>query len=318
MQRSASFPVMGKAVSLVVGTAMMASGCVAAFGVKPDRQDFLDDAQAACVKYHPQSWQDQRACLEFEKTYQWALKSRTTYIARARANEWAVYFGGAVALVSAGALGGLAAFGQTASDAYKIIPLVGAFVGGALAFFNNDEKAAAYYEAEASLEAALMEAERAVNPSEGMGREAAKYNAVLDVLGRKIEALENALRDKLMKNLKRVSKEDSAQLQDKLRTLTLVNRYRMVDVHQDPAKAGQIIVTLSAEVDQQDVSSLLSIAKVRIADRETKPSLINKESLIVPIPVELQKPGTTASQGVGLLIGDVVAGGVIIVSLTFP
>jgi hypothetical protein len=297
---------------------MMSSGCVAAFGVKPDRQDFLDDAQAACVKYHPQSWQDQRACLEFEKTYQWASKSRTTYISRARANEWAVYFGGAVAMVSAGALGGFAAFGQTASDAYKIIPLVGAFVGGALAFFNNDEKAAAYYEAEASLEAALMEAERTINPSEGVGRDVAKYNAALDVLGKKIEALESALREKLMKNLKRVSKEDSAQLQDKLRTLTLANRYRMVGVRQDPTKQEQIIVTLSAGVDQQDVSSLLSIAKLRIADRETTPSSINKESLIVPIPVELRKSGNAVPQGVGLLIGDVVAGGVITVYLTFP
>lgn len=320
MQRSAELPVIGKTVSLVVVTAMMSSGCVAAFGVKPDRQDFLEDAQAACAKYHPQNWQDQRACLEFEKTYQWASKSRTTYISRGRANEWAVYFGGAVALVSAGALGGLAAFSHTASDAYKIIPLVGAFVGGALAFFNNEEKATAYYEADAALEAALMEADRAVNPSEESGRVASKYNAALNVLGEKIETLEKALRNTLTKNLKRASKEDTAQLQDKLRVLTLANRYRMVDAKQadevapGKGKPAQLTVTLSAVVDKQDESSLFSISKVRIGDSETKPTMIDKNLLTVPIPAEVQKSG---HQGVSFLIGDIEAGKVVSVTLAF-
>ena len=157
-----------------------------------------------------------------------------------------------------------------------------------------------------------MEADRAMNPPLEMGRDASKYNAAFDVLSRKIEALENTLRDKLMKNLKRVSKEDTAQIQDKLRVMTLANRYRMVSVGLDKKTTGQLIVTLSAAVDQQDESSLLSIAKVRIGDSEAKPSMIDKNLLTVPIPAELQKSGP---QGISLLIGDVGPGKIISIDL---
>lgn len=114
-------------------------------------------------------------CIRYHEALLWAGDYKSFMSARASLNKNIVYAGGVLALAGAGALLGLAAFGQTSSDAYKVLPIAGTFLGGLLGFSKNDSLYEAYQRAYAKMDQAIRRAqERAGAHSTPAYREAAE------------------------------------------------------------------------------------------------------------------------------------------------
>lgn len=103
-----------------------------------DQADFFDAAKDRCQKYTPQGGSFGVACIQYWEAVLWAQDYRSYVRARAILNRDIIYLGGVVALASVGALAGFSALGHTGSDAYKIIPIGGTFLGGLLAYSKNE------------------------------------------------------------------------------------------------------------------------------------------------------------------------------------
>jgi hypothetical protein len=97
-------------------------------------------------------------CLFFFNVYEWGEELSEAYRTRATWNEWGFTAAGVTALAIVGSLTGLAAFGLAGSDAAKILPLAGGFVGGAAALWDNKARAAAYTVAANKIDTALAAA----------------------------------------------------------------------------------------------------------------------------------------------------------------
>ena len=103
-----------------------------------DQSDFFDDAKDRCERYTPQGRTFGGDCIQYWEAVLWAQDYRSYVRARAILNRDIIYLGGLVALASVGALAGFSTLGHTSSDAYKIIPIAGTFLGGFLAYSKND------------------------------------------------------------------------------------------------------------------------------------------------------------------------------------
>lgn len=103
-----------------------------------DESDFYDDAKDRCQKYTPQRKTSEDGCIQYWETVLWAQDYRSYVRARAILNRDVIYLGGLIALASVGALAGFSTLGHTGSDAYKIIPIAGTFLGGFLAYSKNE------------------------------------------------------------------------------------------------------------------------------------------------------------------------------------
>ena len=137
-----------------------------------NRSDFYEDAQKRCKQYDHNYNRNQYdpnqtnndpvysvACIRYWEALLWAQDYKSYAEARATLNRNVLYLGGILALASAGALVGLAAFGSTSSDAYKIIPIAGTFVGGLLGFSKNDALYEAYQGAATKIDQVIRRAE---------------------------------------------------------------------------------------------------------------------------------------------------------------
>ena len=119
-----------------------------------DRGNFYDDAEKRCIDYEKPLQQKKglavpsdfprRECIVYWEAVLWAQDYRDYAGARASLNRNVIYWAGVVALASASALVGLAAFGSTNSDAFKIIPIAGTFISGLLGYSKNDALYEAY------------------------------------------------------------------------------------------------------------------------------------------------------------------------------
>lgn len=129
-----------------------------------ERDDFYDDATKRCetfakLKTDTDKPKATAACIRYWEAMLWAQDYRSYVGARAAWNRNVIYVGGVLALASAGALVGLAAFGQTTSDAYKLIPIAGTFLGGLLGYSKNDALYEAYETTGMKIDQALRNAE---------------------------------------------------------------------------------------------------------------------------------------------------------------
>lgn len=172
--------------------AALSSGCastgIPVLGVRPNQPpvSYSDDIIARCERDEPdKSGANHRDCLYFYNILDWGQDLSDAYRTRATWNEWGLYTAGVVGLAVVGSLAGLAAFNQAGSDAAKIIPLVGGFVSGVSAVFDNKGKAAAYTEAANTIDSALAEARASVKTAE--------YRPAANTLYGKVTTAKNSL-----------------------------------------------------------------------------------------------------------------------------
>ena len=141
-------------------------------------------------------------------------------------------------MASVGALTGLYAFGEAASDAAKIIPIAGTFVGSVIAYLSNDVKADAYEDARFGLRHARVEAEAKITPVPGVGRDIGKYNEAQSELNKKIYDIELKLSENIRTgrpSTAELLKKSESLMKDNL-SLTFVNRYHVDIVTADETK----------------------------------------------------------------------------------
>ena len=187
--------------------AALSSGCastgIPVLGVRPNQPPvtYSDDIIVRCERDEPdKNGANHRDCLYFYNILDWGQDLSDAYRTRATWNEWGLYTAGVVGLAVVGSLAGLAAFNQAGSDAAKIIPLVGGFVSGVSAVFDNKEKAAAYTAAANDIDSALAEARASVKT--------AGYWLAANTLYKKITTTKNSLE---------VKRSTFADVQDRLK-----------------------------------------------------------------------------------------------------
>ncbi len=127
-----------------------------------DRSDFYDDARHRCRQY--KKTQVSGDCIGYWEAVLWAQDYRSYVRARAIINRDIIYLGGVVALASVGALAGFSALDHTSSDAYKILPSAGTFLGGVLAFSKNEALYEAYEVAGIKIDQTLLQTEDQLGP----------------------------------------------------------------------------------------------------------------------------------------------------------
>lgn len=134
-------------------------------GLSPPRLeeegDFYKAAKARCEEFD-KGTPTIPECIQYHETLLWAGDYKSFMSARASLNRNIVYVGGVVVLVSASVLLGLATFGQTSSDAYKILPIAGTFLGGLLGFSKNDSLYEAYQLGQTKIDQAIRRAQARV------------------------------------------------------------------------------------------------------------------------------------------------------------
>lgn len=134
-------------------------------GLSPPRLeeegDFYKAAKARCEEFD-KATSTMPDCIQYHETLLWAGDYKSFMSARASLNRNIVYVGGVVVLLSASVLLGLATFGQTSSDAYKILPIAGTFLGGLLGFSKNDSLYEAYQLGQTKIDQAIRRAQARV------------------------------------------------------------------------------------------------------------------------------------------------------------
>lgn len=243
--------------------ALLSGGCATThfditreIGMFPPNQeeqgDFHVAAKARCVEYDKQN-SASSDCIRYYETLLWASDYKSFVGARASLNRNIIWVGGAVALASVGVLTGLAAFGSTSSDAYKIIPIAGTFLAGLLGFSKNDVKYEAYQTAEIKIDQAIRRAkDRVMEPSNTAYREAT--STLMREVGSAIDALAQAKLD----IVKFQAKSEADQFKEVQQTRDEVGlgkiTLKSVSVDQDP-NPKKIIVELSDAIDVQKVAA---------------------------------------------------------------
>jgi hypothetical protein len=240
-----------------------------------NRSDFYDDAKKRCEDFEPKPSQTAAGslqpshpstqCITYWEAVLWGQDYRDYVGARAVLNRNVIYWGGIIALASVGALAGLAAFGHTSSDAYKIIPIAGTFLGGLLGYSKND----ALYEA---YEAAGMKIDQALRAGEGKvaPQTPTAYGEAASALRRDVGSAIEELRQKKIEIVKFQSKSEADQFKAvhdaaAERELGLFRLNAVAtDVTADPTK---IIATLNSALDPQKVPS--GELRLKLSDTES-------------------------------------------------
>lgn len=156
--------------SLLTGCARIHFDITREIGLLPPRleehTDFSKTAQDRCKSSGDR---DSPECWQYWETVLWAQDYRSYVRARAIINRDIIYLGGVVALASVGALAGFSALDHTSSDAYKIIPIAGTFLGGLLAFSKNEALYEAYELAGMKIDQTLLQAKKQLGPQGNRG-----------------------------------------------------------------------------------------------------------------------------------------------------
>lgn len=236
-----------------------------------DRSDFYDDAIERCKKYQhlPSAASGMvagtatpsRDCVEYWEAVLWAQDYRDYASSRAALNRNIIYWGAVVALAGAGALVGLAAFGHTNSDAFKLIPIVGTFLGGVMSYSKND----ALYEAYETTSTKIDQVLRA--GQEKVSQNPPSYNDAATMIRRDVGSAVDELTQKRMDIVKFQAQSEADQFKA-VRT-ALADRdlglLKLTDAKTNaPLDPTQIIVSLNSAFEPQKVPA--SEIRIRLSD----------------------------------------------------
>jgi hypothetical protein len=266
-------------------------GCSAAFyGIKPDPNDFLSEGIAYCQQLHSAS-KEIYACADYEDAVRRARALENAYLTLERINRWGMNVGITVGLAGVGALTGLAAFGQAASDWAKIIPILGTFVGGVIAALTNELKADAYEDARLEIGKARKDAEQLIVPIGQTGRDATKYNEAQSKLNRSIMTIEENIVQKIRAGRPSPAEaaelaKQSAELKKENAILRIASKFH-VSATSDPTQpTSQILITFSPTIGTDDQKLLTDNGEVRIDASHVglTNAQFNGTTVMVPIP----------------------------------
>jgi hypothetical protein len=286
-------------MTLLLSVSLLSAGCTGShfnitreIGLLPprieNRSDFNDAATERCRESDIEN-----DCVQYWETVLWAQDYRSYAQARAILNRDIIYLGGIVALASVGALAGFSALGHTSSDAYVIIPIVGTFLSGLLAYSKNDALYEAYEIAGMKIEQALRGAEDHITPrsatsyreaTSGLRREAG--SAIDELTLKKIEIVK--FQSKSEADQFRAVREASAERELGLFRLDKVE----TDKSKDPTK---LTAKLNSPLDPQKVpTSELRLKLSAIANSDTfilRVSSVTGADVTADIPSELLNHG---------------------------
>jgi hypothetical protein len=266
-----------------------------------ERDDFYEDAKKRCESFAKLKTDTDKAkataeCIRYWEAVLWAQDYRSYVGARAAWNRNIIYLGGALALASAGALVGLAAFGQTTSDAYKLIPIAGTFLGGLLSYSKNDALYETYETTGMKIDQALRDAEnKIVKQSE------TEYLEAAAALRRDVGSAVSALTQTKIDIVKFQSKSEADQFKA-VRDATAerdLALFQVAKIQTDIAAGGlnpkKIIATLNSAPDPQKLP--IGELRLRLTDVSTGKitvlhiSAVSSADVTADIPNELQDHG---------------------------
>lgn len=283
----ARFPGGRLAVVLLAVLAHLTAGCaMSSVGVRPDRGAYLDEATAQCALQHGPTSAEFKACLDYEQAVAEANGLIDAYESRAKLNEWALAAGVIIGLASVATLASLAVFGQAGSDAAKLIPIAGTFLGGAIAYGNSQPKADAYLEATERLRKALSR--WSLNENGQLTRSTGTYLAAAGALRSEIPAVEAELSQKL----REASNPDARKAAQLKESEKQVRRMRAALVRIESATriavAGgamptQAEIKLSSTIEQLKTDGFKEIT-VNIDNQPAKVSKKEDRTVTVEIP----------------------------------
>lgn len=157
-------------ISILTGCASTHFNITREIGLLPpkieDHTDFSETARDRCRSSRETG---ESECTQYWETVLWAQDYRSYVRARAIINRDIIYLGGVVALAGVGALAGFSALDHTSSDAYKILPIAGTFLGGLLAFSRNEALYEAYELAGMKIDETLLQAKKQLGPQGNRG-----------------------------------------------------------------------------------------------------------------------------------------------------
>jgi hypothetical protein len=255
-----------------------------------NRSDFYEDAKERCKEFkqtHPQ-------CIAYWEAVLWAQDYRDYVGARAVLNRNVIYWAGIVALASAGALVGLAAFGSTNSDAYKIIPIAGSFLSGVLTYSKNDALYEAYEIAGKKIDQSLRSGrEKTDQPTP------TNYSEAAAAIRRDVGSAIDELTQKRIEIVKFQSKSEADQfnaVRDAAAARDL-NQFRLISVSASPAQPNdptKIIAVLDPPPDSQKIPPAemrLKLTDSKGATSTLRISGITGAEVTAEIPPELLNHG---------------------------
>jgi hypothetical protein len=289
-------------MTLLLSVSLLSTGCAKShfnitreIGLLPpqieSRSDFNDTATARCP---PNEVRDAKAeCIRYWETALWAQDYRSYARARAILNRDIIYLGGVVALASVGALAGFSALGHTSSDAYVIIPIVGTFLSGLLAYSKNDALYEAYELAGMKIEQALRSAADQIVPNTPTA-----YREAMSGLRRDVGSAIDELTQKKIEIVKFQSKSGADQFRavreaSAERELGL---FRLDTVETDkPKDPTKLTAKLNSPLDLQKApTSELRLKLSAIANNDTftlRVSSVTGAEVSAVIPPELLNHG---------------------------
>jgi hypothetical protein len=296
---------------LLLSVSLLSSGCAGShfnitreIGLFPplieNRSDFYEAAKTRCIEEAPgiRNKMLENDCIRYWETVLWAQDYRSYARARAILNRDIIYLGGVVALASVGALAGFSALGHTSSDAYVIIPIVGTFLSGLLAYSKNDALYEAYEVAGMKIEQALRSAANQSAPNTATAyREATsalrlQVGSAIDQLTRKkIDIVK--FQSKSEADQFRVVSEASAERE--LGVFRLLNNARTDTTTNPPKDPTKVIVTLNSPLDPQNVpTNELRLKLSATANGDTfilRVSSVTGADVVADLPAELLNHG---------------------------
>ncbi len=216
-----------------------------------ERSDFYDAAEGRCKQYNKGTASAE--CIQYWEATLWAQDYRSYARARAILNRNVIYLGGVVALVSVGALAGFSALGHTNSDAFKIIPIAGAFISGLLGYSKNDALYEAYEVAGMKIDQTLRLAESTAGT-----QTTGDYSASAAMIRREVGAAVDELTHKRIDIVKFQSKSESEQfneIQAASMERELASFSLTTIASNEASNPTAIIATLNSAPDSQKLSA---------------------------------------------------------------
>lgn len=286
-------------MALLLSVSLLSTGCVKShfnitreIGLFPpqleNRSDFTVTATDRCPKSSVRN-----DCILYWETVLWAQDYRSYARARAILNRDIIYLGGVVALASVGALAGFSALGHTSSDAYVIIPIVGTFLSGLLAYSKNDALYEAYEMAGMKIEQALRSAADHIEPdsatayreaTSGLRREAG--SAIDELTLKKIEIVK--FQSKSEADQFRAVREASAERELGLFRLDKVE----TDQPKDPTK---LTAKLNSPLDLQKAP--MSELRLKVSSIANSDIFILRVSSVTGVEVSALIPSELLNHG---------------------
>ena len=260
------------------------AGC-ASLGVRPDFVDYENSkAKETCQSRHGTQTDPLPACVEYETMRRYAAELQEAYESRASINRYAIWVGGIAALASVGALAGLAAFGLAGSDAAKIIPLAGTFVGGSIIFSQSDQKAIAY-------DQAAMDVADAINETEPSPLSANTGVNDYQQATRNLKSKLNDVHKFVIKKRAEVTSKEFSQLVELQKQNTQLKTSAQYMIKDDiaidntppiPPGKTKIKITLTSVIDLDTVP--ISKIKVKVGQQDAPVTGVNGSDLQVTVP----------------------------------